>query len=373
MAEPFNGKEYRQGLHAGYLAAESQDPVKPCPNTHRDFRAPSLSTEPFNPRTEPMNDETTIIHTTPRPVSGTLYRDQDSWVLELATCEPSDKAGAMRIVHAGIQLPGELSVGEALSVYPLKHAGEALVDLVKEIEARIDGDSEEASKGLRDALERHAVVIQYAQDSYDPFQPEPEAGEHPGLYMSRVLSDEKLGLLIAEGYDDLLHGRGRLGGADAAKIEEITGHSIEATMLMDMQVEHLFREIDGRIQNAPEPAEVTPPKAVKDGGKKPAKPAPKRDPKPAALKTEPAAGGKAEPLYSLVITDPVVKFYDENDLFQSFIKKPYSNVRVPNTVLRAMETQARSLLDAGLKGHERRAMQGVIDRIAQSRAKGVVG
>lgn len=35
MAEPFNGKEYRQGLHAGYLAAESQDPVKPCPNTHR--------------------------------------------------------------------------------------------------------------------------------------------------------------------------------------------------------------------------------------------------------------------------------------------------------------------------------------------------
>lgn len=42
MAEPFNGKEYRQGLHAGYLAAESQDPVKPCPNTHRDFRAPVI-------------------------------------------------------------------------------------------------------------------------------------------------------------------------------------------------------------------------------------------------------------------------------------------------------------------------------------------
>ena len=58
-----------------------------------------------------------------------------------------------------------------------------------------------------------------------------------------------------------------------------------------------------------------------------------------------------------------------NDLFQSFIKKPYSNVRVPNTVLRAMETQARSLLDRGLKGHERRAMQGIIDRIAQSRAE----
>lgn len=224
------------------------------------------------------------------------------------------------------------------------------------------------------------MVIQYACQSYDPFQPEPEVGEHPGLYLSRVLSDEKLGLLIAEGYNDLLLGRGRLGGADAAKIEEITGHSIEATMLMDMQVEHLFREIDGRIQNAPAADDAKPPKAVKDGGKKPAKPAPKRDPKPAALKTEPAAlktepaaGGKAEPLYSLVITDPIVKFYEENDLFQSFIKKPYSNVRVPNTVLRAMETQARSLLDRGLKGHERRAMQGVIDRIAQSRAKGVVG